>query len=165
MAYQVADLPPPEYGNFRFILIDSNSESSDRPGGISSGRSTHLENGNLQIHTDRFLVWELRHTQVADQVAHLPHLENGNLRFTLIDSYPENSGRPAGRSSSRSIPCKKIDNFRFILIDSYSESPGRPVGRSSGRSNSPLINGNLRFILNRFLLWELRQIKCQDLPL
>ena len=33
-------ISPPEYGNFRFILIDSNSESSDRPGGISSGRST-----------------------------------------------------------------------------------------------------------------------------
>ena len=40
MADQVADLPPSINGNLRFILIDSYSEISDRPGGRSSARST-----------------------------------------------------------------------------------------------------------------------------
>ena len=48
--------------------------------------------------------------------------ENGNLRFILIDSYPERSGRSGGRSTP-----PENGNLRFILIDSYSESSGRPV--------------------------------------
>ena len=66
--------------------------------------------------------------------------------FILIDSYSENSGRPAVRSSenSRSTSPMENNNFRFILIDSYSENSG--PGGSSGRS-TPLENENLRFIL------------------
>ena len=41
----------PENGNLTFILIDSYSESSGRPG----GRSIPPQNGN-DIHTDRFLL-------------------------------------------------------------------------------------------------------------
>ena len=48
-------------------------------------------------------------------------VENGNLRFILIDSYSESSERPGGRSSARSTPPEN-GNFRFILIDSYSET-------------------------------------------
>ena len=38
-ADEVADLPPPDNGHLGFIMIDSYSESSGRPGGRSSGRS------------------------------------------------------------------------------------------------------------------------------
>ena len=54
--------------------------------------------------------------------------ENGDLRFILIDSYSESSGRSSGRST-----LLENGNLRFILIDFYSESSGR----SSGRSTSP----------------------------
>ena len=90
----MADYTPVDNGNLRFILIYSYSETSDRPGGRSSGRSTSLENGKFrfipidsysensgspggissgrslppriwqfQIHTDRFLLSELRMTR------------------------------------------------------------------------------------------------------
>ena len=77
--------------------------------------------------------------------------ENGILRFILIDSYPERSGRPGGRSTPSQMKWQIYHlsingNLRFILIDSYSESSGRPGGRSSGRSTPPE-NGNFRFIL------------------
>ena len=59
-AHQVADkmedLPPPRNGDLRFILIDS---YSGRPGSRSSGRSNPPKN-KFEIHTDRFLLWELR---------------------------------------------------------------------------------------------------------
>ena len=47
-----------------------------------------------------------------------PPTENGDLRFILIDSYSERSGR----SGCRSTPPTENGNLRFILIDSYSES-------------------------------------------
>ena len=81
---QVADPPPPEDGNFRFILMDSYArelrqtrwqikwhiyppengnlrftliDSQPENSGRSSGRSIILqENGIFQIHTDRFLL-------------------------------------------------------------------------------------------------------------
>ena len=58
---------------------------------------------------------------MADQAL----LENGNLRFILIDSYSESSERPGGRSTRL-----ENRNLRFILIDFYSESSGRSSGRS-----------------------------------
>ena len=67
---------------------------------------------------------------MADQVPDLPALKNDNLRFILIDSYSESSGRPGGRSSGRSTHPEN-GNLRFTLIDSYPEN--RP-GRSSSRS-------------------------------
>ena len=44
----MTDLPP-QNGDFRFILIDSYSETSCRPGGRSSGRSPPPEKGNLRF--------------------------------------------------------------------------------------------------------------------
>ena len=149
---------PLENGNCRFILINSYSESPGRPGGRSSARSTHPEMA-ISDHTDRFLLWELRQTtwqikwpispprkwkceihtdrfllwQLRQNMSQVAPPENGNLRFILIDSYSENSGRWSCRSSGRSIPLEN-GNFRFILIDSYSENSGRPGGKSSGRS-------------------------------
>ena len=41
---------------------------------------------------------------MADQVADLLPSINGNFRFILLDSYSENSGRPAGKSSGRYPP-------------------------------------------------------------
>ena len=56
---------PPRNGNFRFILIDSYSESSGRP-----GRRIHQvpdlpppREWQFEIHTDRFLLQELRQTR------------------------------------------------------------------------------------------------------
>ena len=46
MVGQAADLPPNKK-QFIFILIDSYSKSSGRPGDRSSGRSTHPGNGNF----------------------------------------------------------------------------------------------------------------------
>ena len=70
--------------------------------------------------------------QVADQVAYLPPLENGDSRSIPIDSYSETSGRSGGRSSGRSNPSPVNGYLRFILIDSHFEISGSPVGRSSG---------------------------------
>ena len=96
----------------------------------------------FDIHTDRFLLWELRQTrwQIKWQIS--PPPEYGNFRFILIDSYSENSGRWSCRWSGRSIPLEN-GNFRFILIDSYSDSSGRTCRRLP-----PPENGNLRFIRN-----------------
>ena len=47
-------------------------------------------------------------------MADLPPSINGNLRFILIDSYPENSGRPGGKSSGRSTSPRKM-----AISDSY----------------------------------------------
>ena len=52
--------------------------------------------------------------------------ENSDLRFILIDSYSESSGRSSGRST-----LLENGNLRFILIDFYSESSGRLSGRSA----------------------------------
>ena len=124
---------PPGEGNLRFILIDFYSESSGRPGSRSLSKSTPSpQNWWFVVHTDSLLLWELR--QIKWQIN---PSRNGNLRFILIDSYSESSGRPGDRSTSL-----ENRNLRFILIDFYSESSGR----SSGRSTSPE-NGNLRFIL------------------
>ena len=206
----MTDQATPDNGNLRFILIDSYSENFDRPGGISSGRSTPVENGNCRFilinsysespgrpggrssarsthpemaisdHTDRFLLWELRQTtwqikwpisppengnmrfilidsysDSSGRTCHrLPPPENGNLRFILIDSYSENSGRWSCRSSGRSIPLEN-GNFRFILIDSYSESSCRQGGRSTSRKWQCEIHTDI------FLLWELRQTSWQ----
>ena len=65
-------------------------------------------------------------------------MENGDLRFILIDSYSESPVIPGGRSSGISTHLENGD-LKFILIDSYSESSGRPGGRSSGNSNPPTI--------------------------
>ena len=68
----MADLPPPENGNLRFILIDSYFDSSGRLGDRSTGRSTTPGKQQFQIHTDRFLLLRALADQVADQVADLP---------------------------------------------------------------------------------------------
>ena len=49
----------PGNDTLRLILIDCYSESSGRPGGRASGRSTP-QKWWIGIHTDRFLLWELR---------------------------------------------------------------------------------------------------------
>ena len=85
----------------------------------------------FEIHTDRFLLWEVRQTRW--QIYPPGH---GDLRFIMIDSYCESSGRPGGRSSGRCNP-RGHGDLRFIMIESYSESSGRQDGRSSGRSTPP----------------------------
>ena len=94
----------PENGNLRFILIDSYSDSSCRLAVRSSGRSTPPRKKQVQIHNDRLLLWQLRQTswQIKWQI-YLPP-ENGSLRFILIDSYSDSSGRLGGRSAGRSTP-------------------------------------------------------------
>ena len=164
----------PENGNLGFILIDCHFESSGRPGGRSSGRCNPPWTWWFEIHTDRFLLWELR--QIRWQIYPPGH---GDLRFIMIDSYSESSGRQDGRSSGRSRPPKKqvqidTDKFllwelrktrwqiyppghgdlRFILIDSYSESSGRSGGKST-----PLDMVIWQIHTDRFLLWELRQTR------
>ena len=84
---------PPGHGDLRFIMIDSYSEISGRQDGRSSGRSTSPKK-QVQIDTDKFLLWELRKTRW--QIYPLGH---GDLRFILIDSYSESSGRSSGRST------------------------------------------------------------------
>ena len=64
---------------------------------------------HFEIHTDRFLLSELR--QIKWQI-YPP--DNGILRFILIDSYCERSGRPGGRSSARSTSPRKM-----AISDSY----------------------------------------------
>ena len=115
--------------NLRFILIDCYSESSGRPGGRSSGRST-----------DRFpsRKWQFE-------------IHTNTLR-TQTDSYSESSGEtrwqiyPSRKSSG--------SNLRFILIDFYSESSGRSSGRSI-----PQESWQFEIHTDRFLLWELRQTR------
>ena len=113
MADQVPDLPPSINGNFRFILIGSYSEISDRPSHRSSGRSTYPpENGNL-----RFILIDSYSEKLRQTSWQIYPQENGNLRFILIDSYPESSGRPGGRSSGRSyLPLKQNE---MTISDSY----------------------------------------------
>ena len=91
-----------ENDNLRFILIDSYSESPGRPVGRSSGRSTTIDKWQFEIHTHRFLLWDLRQakSQIKWQIHHPP--EDGNLRFIMMDSYAESSNRPGGRSSGTS---------------------------------------------------------------
>ena len=80
MADQVADLPP-RSGDFRFLLIESYSESTAVV--------------DLAPFNDNF-VWELTFdsysdsSDVADQVADLPP-RSGDFRFLLINSYTESS--------------------------------------------------------------------------
>ena len=65
---------------FRFILIDSYSESSGRP--VGQGRSTPLENGNFRfILIDSYS--ESSGRPVADQVADLPPPR----KMAISDSY------------------------------------------------------------------------------
>ena len=113
---------PPENGDLRFILIDSYSDSSGRPGGRSSCRPTSPRKWQFEIHTDRFLLWELR--QIKWQI-YPP--ENGNLWFILIDSYSWEL-----RQTRRQIYPYPPENgdLRFIWRDSYSESWGRSSCRS-----------------------------------
>ena len=97
---------PSENGNLKFILMDSYSERSDR----SSGRSTLPGKWQFEIHTDRFLIGELR--QMKWQI--YPS-ENGNLKFILMDSYSERSDRSSGRST---LPAKwqfEIHTDGFLL--------------------------------------------------
>ena len=54
-------------------------------------------------------------------------LEDGNLRFILIDSYSERSEE----DQVADLPSLENGNLRFILIDSYSESSDRSSGRST----------------------------------
>ena len=113
----------------------------------------------------RFLLWELIcsrvqmgfHSAPANHLAPADHLTmhlqiylplNGNLRFILLDSYSDSSGRPDGRST---IP--ENGDLRFILIDSYSESSDRPDGRSSGRSTPPE-KKQFQIHTDRLLFWD-----------
>ena len=113
MAYKVAELPPLENGNLRFILIHSYSDSSGCLGGRSSGRSTTQDNSNLrlimidsycessgrpggrssahlpprkwqfEIHTDRFLLLELMQDRWHIKW-HICPPDNGNFRLIMI---------------------------------------------------------------------------------
>ena len=103
----------------------------------------------FEIHTDRFLLWEVRQTRC--QIYPPGH---GHLRFIMIDSYSESSGRQDGRSSGRSTPPKS--KFRLILINSYSESSGRWGGRSTPTAQKMAI-----WDTDRLPLWELRQTRWQ----
>ena len=93
-----------------------------------------LRKWQFQIHTDRFLLWELRQTrwQIKWQIyplrkwqfqihtdiflpRELRHikwqispLENGNLRFILIDSYSDSSGRT----------CRRLPPQKMVIWDS-----------------------------------------------
>ena len=87
-------------GNYKFLLIDSYTESSGRSIGRSGGRSTPPHQMVIWIPTDRFLLWELR--QIKWQI--YPPPEYGNLKFLLIDSYSESSGRSSGRSNPQKMP-------------------------------------------------------------
>ena len=127
---------PPANGNLRFILTDSYSDSSGTPDSRSTGRC-NPHKWQFEMHTDRFLLWELR--QIKWQI-YPP--ANGNLRFILIDSCSESSGRSGSRSAGRST-------------DSYSEGWDRSGGRLTGRS-TPL---DLPF--DRFLPWQFRQTRWQ----
>ena len=69
----------------------------------------------------------------------------------MIDSYSDSSGRSSGRSTPDN------GDLRFIMIDSYSDSSGRS-SRSTPRQWWFEIHND------RFLLWELRQIKWQIYP-
>ena len=180
MADQVAKLPPPENGNLRFILIDSYSGSSGR----SSGRSNPPVKGQFEIHTDRFLCWALRQTkwqiypprkwqfeihtdrfllwelrqtrwQIKEQI-YLP--ENGNLRFILIDSYSDHSGRSSGRSTPPVKGQFEIHTDRFLLWE---------LRQTRWQIKEQIYNpenGNLRFILIHSYSGEHRQVKWQINP-
>ena len=101
---------PPEYGNLRFIQIDSYSMSSGRAGGRSSGRSTPMGNAELrlilidsyskssgrqcgkskpprewqfEIHTDRFLLWELRQIHLTTQAEQVADLSPKKWQFQI----------------------------------------------------------------------------------
>ena len=104
----------------------------------------------FEIHTDRFLLWEIR--QARWQI-YPP--ENDNLRFILIDSYSESSGRPDGRSTP---PLRKwqfqIHTDRFLLWE---------LRQIKWQIKHP-VKGQFEIHTDRFLLWALRQTKWQIYP-
>ena len=102
----------------------------------------------FEIHTDRFLLWELR--QIKWQI-YPP--TNGNLRFILIDSYSESSDRSSGRSTP----------LQMAIWDSYWQIPTLTV-QADQVADLPLHKWQFEIHTDRFLLWELRQIKWQIYP-
>ena len=102
----------------------------------------------FEIHTGRFLLWELRQTvwelrQIKWQ--NYPPPQNGDLKFILIDSYSESFRRPVGRSSGRPIPPRKW--WFQIHTDSFLLWVFRQTRWQIKWQIYPLENGNLRCIL------------------
>ena len=95
-------ISPPENGNLRFILIDSTLRTQADEVADLLPRKWQFE-----IHTYRFLLWELRQTRWHIKWK-IPPQEYGNFKFILIDSYSESSGRPCGRSSGTSTHQKMV---------------------------------------------------------
>ena len=146
-ADQVAGLPPKiSNGKLRFILTDSYSESSDRPGGRSSGRSIPLK-WWFEIHTDRFLFCELRQIEWQIYPCKMA-IWDSHWKITPLRALPDQ----VAYQVADLLPKTSNGNLRFILIDSYSESSGR----SSGRSTSQNQQWQIEIHTDRFLLWELR---------
>ena len=152
----MADLPPLENSNLRFILVDSYCESTDRPGGKSTGRSTP-PTGNL-----RFILIDFYSESSGRPSGRSTPLENSNLIFILVDSYCESTDRPGGRSTGRSTPINwqfEIHTDRFLLWEL------RQTRWQINWQIYPL--GKWQFVIHtdRFLFWELRlmmwQIKWQ----
>ena len=139
MADQVADLPP-RSGDFRFLLINSYSESWQLRCGRPGGRSTS-QNGNFRfplidsytessdlayqveyltlpkwqflIPTDKFLLWGLRFGRPGGR---------STPQLTIWDSYWYIHIMRAQIWQTRWQITPQNGNFRFLLIDSYSES-------------------------------------------
>ena len=143
---------PPANGNLRFILIDCYSDSSGTPGSRSTGRC-NPHKWQFEIHTDRFLLWELRQIKMADLPPCKWQFEIHTDRFLLWE---------LRQIKWQIYPPPTNGNLRFILIDSYSDSSGTPGSRSTGRCNPH--KWQFEIHTDRFLLWELRQIKWQIYP-
>ena len=98
----------------------------------------------FEIHTDRFLLWDVRQTSwhVKWQIYTLPEMAIRDS-YWWIPTLRAQEDQVADQMADL-LPQKwqfEIPTDRFlILIDTYSESWGRPGGRS------PLWNGNLRFL-------------------
>ena len=142
MVDQVADLHLPK-SKFRFILINSYSESSGRWGGRSTPHCS--ENGNLG-----FMMIDC-HFESSGRLGGWSNPRwHGDLRFILIDSYSESSGRPGGISTP----------LDMVIWDSYWKIPTLRV-QADQVANLPPWTWWFEIHTDRFLLWELRQTRWQ----
>ena len=116
------------------------------------------------MHTDRFLLWELRQIKwqiyplqiaILDSYWYIPTLRDQltDLQIPTLraetDQVAEQLADLPPWSAIWQIPTLTVQpdqvadqppanhNLRCIQIDSYSQSPGRPSGRSAGRSMPP----------------------------